>query len=120
MAADRNCEVLAVHHPPHQFISARSRLNRRAVDSPMDDALQQSAPDNPIASVALAEIARAIEALLLEQRTTLLLVVMEGLTCAEAATATGVPVCTIMSCLATARRALADKIKAGSRLARVK
>ena len=104
----------------NQFISDRRRLNRRAGDLPMDDALQQSAPDNPMASVALAETARPIEALSLEQRTTLLLVAVEGLTYAEAATATGVPVGTIMSRLSRARRALADKMEAGPRLARVK
>ena len=64
----------------NQFISVRRRLNRRAGDLPMDVALQQSAPENPLASVALAETARAIEALSLEQRTTLLLVAVEGLT----------------------------------------
>jgi RNA polymerase sigma-70 factor (ECF subfamily) len=104
----------------NQFISDRRRLNRRAGDLPMDDALQQSAPDNPMANVALAETARAIEALSIEQRTTLLLVAVEGLTYAEAAMATGVPVGTIMSRLARARRALANKMEAGPRLARVK
>ena len=73
-----------------------------------------------MANVALAETARAIEALSLEQRTTLLLVAVEGLTYAEAASATGVPVGTIMSRLARARRALADRMEAGPRLARVK
>ena len=104
----------------NQFISDRRQMSRRAGDVPMQDALEQSAPDNPMANVALAETARAIEALSLEQRTTLLLAAVEGLTYAEAASATGVPVGTIMSRLARARRALADRMEAGPRLARVK
>lgn len=85
----------------------------------MDMAPELSAPDNPMAHVALAETAVAIEGLSLEQRTTLLLVAVEGLTYAEAA-ATGVPVGTIMSRLARARRALASRMNAKPALARVK
>ncbi len=86
----------------------------------MDMAPELSAPDNPMAHVALAETAVAIEGLSLEQRTTLLLVAVEGLTYAEAAAATGVPVGTIMSRLARARRALASRMNAKPALARVK
>jgi len=50
----------------NQFISDRRRMSRRAGDVPMQDALEQSAPDNPMANVTLAETARAIEALSLE------------------------------------------------------
>ena len=104
----------------NQFISDRRRLSRRAGDLYRWRTRWSSRqPDNPMASVALAETARAIEALSLEQRTTLLLVAVEGLTYAEAATATGVPVGTIMSRLARAtarpRRQDGGWPKAGAR-----
>lgn len=104
----------------NRFISDRRREGRRAQDAPMDAAIHATAPDNPIANVALAEAGRMIETLSLDQKTTLLLVAVEGLTYAEAAAATGVPIGTVMSRLARARRTLAERMESGPRLARVK
>ena len=52
------------------------------------------------------EMARAIETLAAEQREALLLVVLEGMSYAEAATALGIPLGTLMSRLGRARAAL--------------
>lgn len=56
--------------------------------------------------IALGEMARAIDALPQDQREALLLVVLEGLSYAEAAQVIGIPVGTLMSRLGRARAAL--------------
>ena len=68
-----------------------------------------SEPMTPAAQpghMALAEIARAIEALPPEQKEALLLVVLEGVSYAEAAGILGIPQGTLMSRLSRARAAL--------------
>ena len=56
--------------------------------------------------IALAEMARAIDTLPLEQREALLLVVLEGVSYQEAAGIIGIPTGTLMSRLGRARAAL--------------
>ena len=56
--------------------------------------------------LALAELARAIETLPPDQKEALLLVTLEGLAYAEAATILGIPTGTLMSRLGRARAAL--------------
>lgn len=56
--------------------------------------------------LALAELARAIETLPLDQKEALLLVTLEGLAYAEAAAILGIPTGTLMSRLGRARAAL--------------
>jgi len=63
------------------------------------------APAQP-GRIALAEMARAIDALAAEQREALLLVVLEGLSYAEAADVLAIPMGTLMSRLGRARAAL--------------
>jgi RNA polymerase sigma-70 factor (ECF subfamily) len=63
------------------------------------------APAQP-GRIALAEMSRAIEALGAEQREALLLVVLEGMSYAEAADALDIPMGTLMSRLGRARAAL--------------
>jgi RNA polymerase sigma-70 factor (ECF subfamily) len=63
------------------------------------------APAQP-GRIALAEMARAIETLAAEQREALLLVVLEGMSYAEAATILEIPMGTLMSRLGRARAAL--------------
>ena len=65
------------------------------------------------ARLALAEVRRAVQLLPPDQRTTLMLVTVEGLSYKEAAVAAGVPVGTIMSRLARARIALQQQLEAG-------
>ena len=65
------------------------------------------------ARLALAEVRRAVQLLPPDQRTTLMLVTVEGLSYKEAAEVAGVPVGTIMSRLARARVALQQQLDAG-------
>jgi RNA polymerase sigma-70 factor, ECF subfamily len=70
------------------------------------------------ARLALAEIRQAIEHLPADQRTTLMLVTVDGLSYKEAAEVVGVPVGTIMSRLARARIALHQLLAVGSAVRR--
>ena len=78
---------------------------------------QRLGTDEPVrrveARLALAEVRRAVDRLPAEQRTTLMLVTVEGLSYREAAEAAGVPVGTIMSRLARARIALQQQLNGG-------
>ena len=58
-----------------------------------------------------AEIAEALDAISLEQRTVLLLAVVEGFTCREIAGILGVPIGTVMSRLSRAREELRRSLK---------
>ena len=84
------------------------RISRRRGDHvPVDTLLVEPAvaPAQP-GRIALGEMARAIESLAAEQREALLLVVLEGMSYAEAAETIGVPIGTLMSRLGRARAAL--------------
>jgi RNA polymerase sigma-70 factor (ECF subfamily) len=78
---------------------------------------QRLGTDEPVrrveARLALVEVRRAIDRLPPDQRSTLMLVTVEGLTYKEAADVAGVPVGTIMSRLARARMALQTQLEAG-------
>jgi RNA polymerase sigma-70 factor (ECF subfamily) len=73
--------------------------------------------DEPVrrveARLALSEVRRAVSLLPPDQRATLMLVTVEGLSYKQAADVTGVPVGTIMSRLARARTALQQLLEAG-------
>lgn len=84
----------------------RSR-SRRPAQVPIDEFAEQLVvPAAQGGRVALAEMARAIERLSPEHREALLLVVVEGLSYAEAAAVLEVPQGTLMSRLGRARSAL--------------
>jgi len=68
------------------------------------------------ARLALAEVRRAVARLPTDQRATLMLVTVEGLSYKEAAEVAGVPVGTIMSRLARARVALQQLLASGGGL----
>src|SRR5579863_1099446 len=70
------------------------------------------------ARLALAEVRNAVERLPPDQRATLMLVTVEGLSYKEAAAVAGVPVGTIMSRLARARIALQQQLDAGGGIRR--
>lgn len=80
-------------------------LARRPNIVPIDE---ESAPDAPRAENAPRDIARALQALSDNQRSALLLVVLEGLSYRDVAEVQGVPIGTVMSRLARAR----EQIKA--------
>lgn len=70
------------------------------------------------ARIALAEVRLAVDRLPPDQKMTLMLVTVEGLSYKEAAAVAGVPVGTIMSRLARARIALQQQLDAGSGIRR--
>lgn len=85
----------------------RSR-SRRPAQVPIDDVADQLfVPAAQPGRVALTEMARAIEKLSAEHREALLLVVVEGLSYAEAAQVLEIPLGTLMSRLGRARSSLA-------------
>ena len=92
----------------------RAREVRKEDGDVAEERLGSDAPVRRIeARLALAEIRRAVELLPPDQRTTLMLVTVEGLSYKEAAEVAGVPVGTIMSRLARARVALQQQLDAG-------
>ena len=97
----------------------RAREVRKEAADGAEERLGSDAPVRRIeARLALAEIRSAVELLPLDQRTTLMLVTVEGLSYKEAAAVAGVPVGTIMSRLARARVALQQHLDAGGGVAR--
>jgi RNA polymerase sigma-70 factor, ECF subfamily len=82
-----------------------------------DIAEERLGSDEPVrrveARLALGEVRRALDRLPPDQRTTLLLVTVDGLSYREAAEVVQVPVGTIMSRLARARIALQLQLEAG-------
>jgi RNA polymerase sigma-70 factor (ECF subfamily) len=84
------------------------RASRRRGDVAVDMAAvpEPSVPAPQPGHVALAELARAIETLPLEQKEALLLVTLEGLPYQEAANILQIPLGTLMSRLGRARSAL--------------
>jgi len=75
-------------------------LARRPIISPIDD---NDAPDAAGPEAGSRDIERALAELVEDQRTALLLVVLEGLSYREVAEVQGVPIGTVMSRLARAR-----------------
>ena len=75
-------------------------LARRPTHTPIDD---NDAPDMAGPEAGGRDIERALAALVDDQRTALLLVVLEGLSYREVAEVQGVPIGTVMSRLARAR-----------------
>ena len=97
----------------------RARDVRKEDGEAAEERLGTDAPVRRIeARLALSEVRRAIEHLSPDQRTTLMLVTVEGLSYKEAAEVAGVPVGTIMSRLARARMALQQQLEAGSAVRR--
>jgi RNA polymerase sigma-70 factor (ECF subfamily) len=81
-----------------------SRKRGDTVD--IDTIPEPSTPATQPGHIALAEMARAIETLPLDQKEALLLIALEGLSFSEAATILGFPQGTLMSLLGRARAAL--------------
>jgi RNA polymerase sigma-70 factor, ECF subfamily len=93
----------------------RAREVRKEDGEAADSWLGSDTPARAIeARLALAEVRQAVEQLPSDQRVTLLLVTVEGLSYKEAAEVTGVPIGTVMSRLARARIALLQQLDAGA------
>jgi len=93
----------------------RARDVRKEGGEVPEERLGSDAPVRRIeARLALSEVRQAIQLLPADQRTTLMLVTVDGLSYREAAEVVGVPVGTIMSRLARARIALQQHLAAGS------
>ena len=92
----------------------RSRDIRKEDGDIAEDRLGSDEPVRRVeARLALSEVRRAVSLLPPDQRVTLMLVTVEGLSYKQAADVTGVPVGTIMSRLARARVALQKLLEAG-------
>jgi RNA polymerase sigma-70 factor, ECF subfamily len=93
----------------------RAREVRKEDGDLLDERLGTDAPVRSVeARLALAEVQRAVQNLPPDQRSTLLLVTVEGLSYKEAASVAGVPIGTIMSRLARARIALQQQLDSGA------
>ena len=79
---------------------------RRGETVHLDSVAEPSTPAPQPGHIALAEMARAIDTLPLEQKEALLLIALEGLAYAEAASILKIPLGTLMSRLGRARAAL--------------
>ncbi len=79
---------------------------RRGEVLDLDAIPEQGTPAPQLGHLALAELARAIETLPLDQKEALLLVTLEGLPYADAAAILDIPLGTLMSRLGRARAAL--------------
>src|SRR5690606_990703 len=93
------------------------RRSRRSLTPVSLDALQgcdPAGPDVHPGRLALAETARAMQALPAEQREALLLIALEEMTYAEAAAVLSIPVGTLMSRLARARATLRGLTETGT------
>ena len=85
----------------------RRDRRRGGAHAPLDAlAVEPSVPAPQPGRIALAEMARALDTLPVEQREALLLVVIEGASYREAADILGIPAGTLMSRLGRARAAL--------------
>jgi len=92
------------------------RTNRRRGEHVAVDTLlvePSIAPAQP-GRIALAEMSRAIDLLNVEQKEALLLVVLDGMSYAEAAEALSIPIGTLMSRLGRARAALRTAVGGGT------
>jgi len=91
------------------------RRRRRAPDLPLDTlAADPPGFDTQSGRLALAETARAMQSLPVEQREVLLLVAVEEMSYAEAAQVLGIPLGTLMSRLGRARATLRRLTEAGA------
>lgn len=97
------------------------RDRRTPMSIPIDTmASEPPSPADQPGRLALADTARALDRLTAEQREALLLVALEGLSYAEAASVLEIPLGTLMSRIARAREALRALLEAPPRLRTVK
>ena len=88
------------------YRNRRRSESRRSETVHLDSVAEPSTPAPQPGHIALAEMARAIDILPIEQKEALLLIALEGLPYAEAAHILNIPLGTLMSRLGRARAAL--------------
>jgi len=88
------------------YRNSRRAAGRRGETVNLDSVAEPASPAPQPGHIALAELARAIDALPIEQKEVVLLIALEGLPYAEAATILSIPLGTLMSRLGRARGAL--------------
>jgi RNA polymerase sigma-70 factor, ECF subfamily len=121
--ADVRPWLFAIMH--NLFISQLRRAKARPAGEPLDEtheAAMSMRPDQE-SSLQWRDLVRGLNALPVEQRTVILLVSVEDLSYADAATVLGIPIGTVMSRLARGRerlRQLTDEDDARPALRRVK
>jgi RNA polymerase sigma factor (sigma-70 family) len=91
-------------------LRARAVRVKAAQTRELDEEPAISGEDVAIAELGLREVERALDALPAEQRAVLALVAVEGLSYREAADVLDTPIGTVMSRLARARAALAERL----------
>lgn len=88
------------------YRNARRTERRHGEEVDIDTIPDLAVPPSQLSHLALAELARAVETLPLDQKEALLLVTLEGLPYGEAAAILQIPLGTLMSRLGRARSAL--------------
>jgi RNA polymerase sigma-70 factor (ECF subfamily) len=104
------------------YLNNLRTAHRRSSNIGLDEAGVQAIPADQIPNLEIAEALAAFDKLPIEQRESLLLVVVEGYSYREAARVLGVPAGTVMSRIARAREQLREfsREATGPRLRRVK
>jgi RNA polymerase sigma-70 factor (ECF subfamily) len=107
--------LLTIMH--NLFIDNKRRLARRGETLPLSQDMGESivSPPSQFESVVTREVFEALQAIAPERREALLLVAVEGLTYAEAASVLGIPAGTVMSRIARAREELRSSLDDAAR-----
>jgi RNA polymerase sigma-70 factor (ECF subfamily) len=90
--------------------ASHARGRKLKATEPLGDWDRATEPSAP----AAAELAQAFDSLAIEQREVLLLAIVEGFTCEEAAGILDIPIGTVMSRLSRGRQYLREKLSARS------
>jgi RNA polymerase sigma-70 factor (ECF subfamily) len=101
----------------HLFVDQLRRVKRRGkmVELETAQGAAMSTEASQLDSLAAREVMQALQAIAPDRRSALVLVAVEGLTYAEAATVLGVPAGTVMSRIARGREELRKELEESSR-----
>lgn len=99
------------------FVDQIRRLKRRGETVNYEDASGPALVTEPVQldNIAAREVLQALQAIAPDRRSALVLVAVEGLTYAEAATVLGIPAGTVMSRIARGREELRKELEDASR-----
>lgn len=107
--------LFAIMH--NLFVDQLRRMKRRGTSVSYEDAIGSALVTEPsqLESIAAREVLQALQAIAPDRRSALVLVAVEGLTYAEAATVLGIPAGTVMSRIARGREELRRELEDASR-----